>query len=142
MRIEYGGHALVTIGQAKLMWEVHGRGILEWPSGAVPPGGALYADRYQADAFKAILGRSCASNVSYETLLIVFDAWSIDERILRGRARYAYDFSRTRRRPERRALFDALTGKLSEAHFAARSVTGAVEDALTTLGLGSLPTDA
>ena len=69
MRIEYGGHALVTIGQAKLMWEVHGRGILEWPSGAVPPGGALYADRYQADAFKAILGRSCASNVSYETLL-------------------------------------------------------------------------
>lgn len=69
----------------------------------------------------------------------MFDAWSIDERILRGRARYAYDFSRTRRRPERLALFGALTSRLSEAGFAARSVTGAVEDALTTLGLGSWP---
>ena len=42
MKAEYGGRATVTIGQASLMWQVHGRGVLEWPSGAIPPGGARY----------------------------------------------------------------------------------------------------
>ena len=28
MKAEYGGRAIVTIGQASLMWQVHGRGVL------------------------------------------------------------------------------------------------------------------
>ena len=139
MKAEYGGRAIVTIGQATLMWQVHGRGVLEWPSGAIPPGGARYADRKQEEALRAILGRSCASNVAYDALLLVFSMWSIAERILRGRARYAYDFSRTRRRPGRKALFDALMRRLDSPGFAAASVTGAVDGALAELGIAEWP---
>ena len=84
----------------------------------------------------AILGRSAGGTRIYEVLLSVFGLWRIDERRRLARARYAFVFSQTQRRPWRKSIFAELQARVGrDPHFRKQSVTGAIGAALKKLGL-------
>ena len=66
----------------------------------------------------------------------MFGLWRIDERRRLARARYAFVFAQTQRRPWRKSIFAELTERAeSDDDFGHESVTGAVRRALSDLGL-------
>ena len=84
----------------------------------------------------ACLGRSAGGALSHQTILAVFGLWRIDERRVVARARYAFVFSQTQRRPWRKSIFAELQARVGrDPHFKKQSVTGAIGAALKKLGL-------
>ena len=143
MEAEYGGRALVTVGQSMLMWTLHGRAQLEWPA-AVLPQGDLTVTRYdglQFRALRALLGGH-AHRPAYRILLAVLGLWTVEERHLLARARYAYAWVQSERRPWRSALGEKLRSldvTDDDDGFPRESVTGAVSAALVRLGFDDWP---
>ena len=93
-------------------------------------------EQKQHRALAAILGRSAGGVLSHQTILAVFGLWRIDERRIVARARYAFVFSQTQRRPWRKSIFAELQARVGrDPHFRKQSVTGAIDAALKKLGL-------
>ena len=145
MEAEYGGRALVTFNQALWLWTLHGRVHLEWPAAVLPPplprrrDTAADFETAQLRALRALFGRQ-AARLAYSVALPVFGLWRIDERRLLARARYAFVWSQTQRRPARAALMTALCDRVdADADFASSSITGAVVGALRKLGFVEWP---
>jgi hypothetical protein len=147
MELEYGGRTAVTFNQALLMWTIHGRVHLEWPAAVLPPpllrpngqpgwDATMAYEQKQHRALAAILGRSAGGAPSHQTILAVFGLWRIDERRVVARARYAFVFSQTQRRPWRKSIFAELQARVGrDPNFRKQSVTGAIDAALQKLGL-------
>ena len=82
------------------------------------------------------MGRSAGGALSHQTILAVFGLWRIDERRVVARARYAFVFSQTQRRPWRKSIFAELQARVGrDPRFRKQSVTGAIDAALKKLGL-------
>lgn len=145
LEAEYGGRALVTLGHGILLWNLHGRVNLEWPAAVLPPSpqdvedATKSYDALQHRALRALMGRSAVQS-TYKVLLAVLGLWTLEERRLLARGRYAFVFAQTRRRPQRAALMAALCDRAdADVKFFDESVTGAVARALRTLGYDDWP---
>ena len=122
-------------------------GPFEWPAAVLPPpllrpngqpgwDATMAYEQKQHRALAAILGRSAGGALSHQTILAVFGLWRIDERRVVARARYAFVFSQTQRRPWRKSIFAELQARVGrDPRFRKQSVTGAIDAALKKLGL-------